>query len=138
MSTNTKALYSTHIFMLPFIFLEDVETVNDALTKHGLWNHCTFDAGKDHENYNEYIYFYEHVRKTLYSKKEMSEKQPAYYFEYRQQKGTYILELTDKKYTLDVVGISMRTFETGVGILSLELENRHYYQAKDVLKIKNI
>jgi hypothetical protein len=123
--------------MLPFIFLENVETVNDSLTRHGLWNYRMFDAGKNHENYNEYIYFYEHVRKTLYSKKEMSEKQAAYYFEYRQQRGKYILELMDTTYTLDVVGISMRTFKTGVGILALELENHQYFQSKDILKIND-
>ena len=132
-----KELFSTHILMLPFIFDEDVTKINQSLIKNGQWEYGKFDAGHGHENYNEYIYFYEHVRKTLYSDKDMTETQAAYYFEFKEQKGVYVLELSNKEYQLDIVGISMRTFDTGVGILSIELENSTYYQAKDILIIND-
>jgi len=133
----SKALCSTHIFMFPFIFMEDVQKVNEALVGEDRWQYRTFDTGRGHESYNEYVYFYEHVRKALYNNKAMGQKQSVYYFEYQEQRGEYILELFEKEYRLDIVGISMRTFQTGVGILALELENRDYFHPDDILKIND-
>lgn len=134
---NNKILHSTHILMLPFTFNKKVKDVNDALCEDKTWNYHTFDAGESHENYNEYIYFYEHVRKTLYGKKSVDETQVSYYFEHIKQRGTLDVVVAEKTYVLDIVGISMRTFETSVAIFSLELENTLYEEPEDVLVIND-
>jgi len=121
--------------MFPFVFNENVKEVNNALVKRGTWEYKQFHPEESTENYNEYIYFYEYVRKALYSKKEMKEEQTSYYFEYNEQKGKYILTVSDKEYTLAIDGISMRTFNTKVGILSIELLNYDYADAEDILVI---
>lgn len=123
--------------MFPFVFTDDVSAANNELTKNGLWQYKTFDVGSSTENYNEYIYFYDYVRKALYSDKHMDSKQTSYYFEYTHQSGEYILEVHDKKYLLDIAGISMRTFDTGVGILAIELDNLRYEDAESILIIND-
>ncbi len=132
-----KILSSTHILMLPFTFSGEVKAVNRALCKKGDWDYHTFDVGESHENYNEYIYFYEHVRKTLYGLKSLNETQASYYFEHKKQRGTLDVVVGEKTYVLDIVGISMRTFETSVAILTIELENTLYGEPKDVLSIND-
>jgi len=123
--------------MFPFVFTQEVKTVNEALTKDKCWEYKTFDVSESTQNYNEYIYFYEYVRKSLFSKKSMDEVQTSYYFEHKEQKGKYVLEVHDKEYTLSIDGISMRTFDTQVGILSLELLNHEYDNPEDILVIND-
>ena len=135
MEENT--LHSTHILMFPFVFTEEVETINEMLVKDKLWKYEKFEVEASTENYNEYIYFYEYVRKALYSDKPMKSKQTSYYFEYIEQFGKYILEVKNKQYELEIDGISMRTFNTGVGILSIELSNTKYYDPKSILIIND-
>ncbi|MEA1953568.1 MAG: CorA family divalent cation transporter [Campylobacterota bacterium] len=132
-----KTLHSTHILMFPFVFNEEPKIINEALVENSLWTYIPFDISKSQQNYNEYIYFYEYVRKALYSNKSMDEKQTSYYFEYKEQKGTYELEVNDKKYKLDIDGISMRTFDTNVGILSIELSNYEYRDPESILVIND-
>jgi len=132
-----QELISTHILMLPFMFDKEVSEVNKALVNKEQWVYKTFDAGQSHENYNEYIYFYEHVRQALYSHQNMTEPQAAYYFEYGIQKGKFELLVGEKSYLLDVEGISIRTFETGVAVLAIELENSTYSEAEDILCIND-
>ncbi|WP_027340307.1 hypothetical protein [Halonatronum saccharophilum] len=46
--------------------------------------------------------------------------------------------LVDKKdYSLDIAGITLRTYSSGVGILSFHLENNKYTNENDVLKIND-
>ncbi len=123
--------------MFPFVFTEEVKVVNASLVKNGLWKYKAFDVGENIQNYNEYIYFYEYVRQALYSKKNMNEEQTSYYFEYKEQKGKYILEVNNKHYTLHIDGISMRTFDTQVGILSVELLNYDYDSPEEILVIND-
>lgn len=132
-----QTIYSTHILMFPFIFSKDTETVNNALMNNKLWNYETFDAGESSEKYNEYIYFYEYVRKALYSKEPLTSKQTSYHFDFKEPNGKYILEVKDNKYELEVGKISMRTFNTGVGILSISLLNTRYHDPKSVLIIND-
>jgi hypothetical protein len=132
-----KTLHSTHILMFPFVFTKEVKEVNDALCLNNLWEYKKFDVGESTENYNEYIYFYEYVRKSLFSKKDVDEVQTSYYFEYKKQKGNYILGVHDKEYKLDIDGISMRTFDTNVGILSIELLNYTYSSPEEILVIND-
>jgi len=148
---ENATLYSTHILMLPVIFNRSIGDVNRAAAESG-WNYRPFRLNEHHENYNEYIYFYEHVRKVLYTKENMASAGAASscYFETPQQRGTFSFKMADTKdpesrevtetgktYHLDIVGLSLRTFTTQVGILSIELENHAYGDPEDVLVIND-
>lgn len=134
---SEKTLQSTHILMFPFVFTQEVKKVNSSLLQDKLWEYKKFDIAESTQNYNEYIYFYEYVRKTLFSTEPVDAVQTSYYFEYKEQKGRYILQVNDKKYTLDIDGISMRTFDTQVGILSIELLNYTYTDPEEILLIND-
>ncbi|MDP0505808.1 MAG: hypothetical protein Q7K47_01145 [Fusobacterium sp. JB019] len=108
-------------------------------------------------NYNEWVYFYKPVQKLLYNqknlkdltKKELKEKlknELSLYYSYegfdenKENIYTILIRKKDKKlkidslkiYNLKIVGISLRIFRTGVGILSFNLENYNYSDLKDI------
>ncbi len=133
-----KSLHSTHILMFPFLYESNTTEVNEKLMKSG-WIRKTFDPGANAENYSEYIYFYEYVRKALYqlTGDNKKQRQVSYYFEYHQQEGEFAFTVNQKTYTLQVAGVSMRTFNTHIGILSIELRNYSYYSPKEILLISD-
>lgn len=142
---------SYHAFMFPFRFdrkdkelFEDRISINAAfyqrLQADG-WEYVPFAVGQKSLLYNEYSYFTEPVRDTLYNKhKGFQEGESAYYFSKPLDKhATYTIEVRIKeeikRYTLKLTDISLRLFETGIGILVFEMENRDYTDFEDVLKI---
>jgi len=136
-----KSLVSTHIFMLPFTFNDTIAKVNTALRSAG-WIYKPFMFNEHHENYNEFVYFYDHVREVLYNhQKQIQNKHaPSYYFETPHQRGRFSFKMAGKEgksYHLNIVGVSLRTFITGVGILAIELENRDYRDERDILAIND-
>ncbi|MDY0403675.1 CorA family divalent cation transporter [Sulfurovum sp.] len=130
--------YSTHIFMFPFVMDKDIKEVNETLCgSESLWRRKTFDISESHEHYNEYIYFYDYVRKALYETEASDEKGISYYYEFKEQKGVFALKLPDDEFELAIDGVSLCTFDTGIGILSIELLNHNYKDADKVLKIND-
>jgi hypothetical protein len=124
-----KTLHSYHTFMFPFIF-------NEEKIDKNLWNYQEFTTDSV-ENYNEKYYFYKHVQDALYNKKE---KEPfiSKYFEYTKEKGTFTIATCAKgNYELELDGISLRVFNTGVAILAFNLKNNDYAEVEDVLAIND-
>lgn len=102
-------------------------------------------------SYNEYKYFHEYVRNTLFNRSEKekifdnSENQPISLYYEREVLPTDEMIIFVRKeengkkeiinYTLKIEHLSLRIFETGVGILSITLYN---YCAKDIDSILRI
>jgi len=126
-----KALHSYHTFMFPFIF--DKETIEEKL-----WNYKEFKVSTPKE-YNEKNYFYKHVQDALYNKRERgNEKFISKYFEYKEKQGTFTITTCSKgTYKLELDGISLRIFNTGVAILAFNLKNNYYKELEDVLAIND-
>ncbi len=129
---NIKDIKSTHIFMFPFVIKKDKkDNFKQTITKEFKQKEFLLDKV---ENYNEYIYFYPHVRDVLFR-----ENDSALYYEKelkKDKKHQYIINL--KKggvYTLDIENISLRIFNDSIGILSFHLNNYKYTNADDILKI---
>ncbi|MEG8947981.1 hypothetical protein [Rosettibacter firmus] len=97
--------------------------------------------------YNEYNYFYDYIRDALYTKEKLEElftKSYAHVSLYYERKTSptdeityYIKDQTPIIYTLKVNNVSLRIFETGIGILSLTLYNTCYKSFEDILKIND-
>ena len=118
---------SIHIFMFPFV-IKDKKEFEKKLDKE--WERKDFKFSKV-EYYNDYIYFYPHIRDVLFSKNDGI----ATYYEKNLKDGKYIINLLDGiKYELKIEDISLRVFNNSIGILSFHLIN-YDYDYLDILKI---
>jgi len=126
---RVKKLYSYHTFMFPFIF-EDEPNVSDE------WIGKEFKI-ENQRDYNEYVYFYEHVQDALFNKKDGTEEYISKYYEYIDQEGTFTIECKKGNYELEIDGISLRVFNTNVAIISFNLKNRKYRNSEDILAIND-
>ncbi len=103
--------------------------------------------------YNEHKYFHEYVRDTLFNKREKEKlfddpvDQPiSLYYEREVLSSDEMIIFVRKdnngkkeiiNYTLKVEHISLRIFETGIGILSITLYNTCYSDIDSVLRIND-
>ncbi|MEW6509181.1 MAG: hypothetical protein AB1432_15725 [Bacteroidota bacterium] len=163
-------IYSQHIFLFPFT-IELQEFVGEESSRERLriihnklnnskWEYKPFQISlevnrpenfpySDDEiwTYNEYNYFYDYIRDTLYTKEKSEElfadnkSHVSLYYEREIAPGDeityYIKGDIPIQFTLKVDNVSLRIFETGIGILSLTLYNTCYKSFEDVLKIND-
>jgi len=154
---NKTDIYSYHTFMLPFRFdkiVKEFGNTYDYYQKTGLedrikitlqmkemlekdgWEHHSFKI-QNQFDYNEYAYFYSFIRETLYNKSDFKENSTSYFFEKEYKGGQYNIKIDNKTYELELEGLSLRIFETGIAIFSIEVSNRKSSQSEmdDILKI---
>ena len=160
-----EELYSSHIFMFPFRFdynkhgfkhefefyrknninnRLNLEILNEMLINNQ-WIYEEFDieaSDEKHILYSEFAYFYDYARESIYNRHNFSPQSIANF--YRKpilEGGTYTIEICktkyreQKEYQLNISGISLRIFSTGVGILSIELDNYQYKEFQEILDI---
>ena len=152
---------SVHVFMFPFRFDKitgsppkgggvhdyykevdfDERTKIDGTLKAKLseskWRYRSFAIESD-TAYNEYSYFHDFVRDTLFNRGDFTQNRTSYYFEKEGTAGSYIIETEGKSYELDLGDISLHLFDTGVGILSFHLQNSRYDDLEDILLINDL
>lgn len=150
-------MFSHHYFMFPFRFDFIKEAFTDrhsyykkydfdqrvriddflkkALEKDG-WEYQRFQI-KDALDYNELVYFYDFVKDALFNTQDFDKNATSYYFEKKdaRDKSFCINILDGKTYDLKIDSITLRLFDTGVGILAFELENEKYSDIEDILLI---
>ena len=154
-------LYSSHIFMFPFRFdwneegfenefafyqkqpidkrvAFNLKKFQEHLSKE--WEYKSFNLTDRPDLYNEYAYFYDYARDAIYNQNE-SEDSISYFFEKDKKElinATYTISVKDKKsYELNITGLSLRVFHSGVAILAIELENHDYENFNDILRIND-
>jgi len=158
-------LHSSHIFMFPFRFdwneqgfskEYDFYKSNDIANRIALKNLNTQLEQKGWEckpfkienAYSEYAYFYDYARDAIYNLDDFSETAISNYYEkndfngkifelniQKKGSGNYITEASS--YKLQITGLSLRVFNSGVAILSLELANHEYDKLSDILRIND-
>lgn len=133
------SVYSYHTFMFPFRWENEPIDVEN----HG-WKYQKFDISESCEAYNEYHYFHEFVQRTLYNDSDSVDRNdPSSYFEkkeYENQKFEFTIRVdqnTTRSIDLIIDGVSLRTFETGVAVLSINLKNIEHRRFDDVLVIND-
>lgn len=156
-------LYSYHAFLFPFEWQytgKDFATAgfeqktNLAQIKKwveaGNWDRKFFEPNESVLQYNEYNYFYDFARDILYDQKtgetDPSTKEDggfmANYF-YRIEPDTAFYRITaptqngPKEYRLHIDSIVLHIYSTGVGVISIHLNNREKEQSspEDILMI---
>lgn len=153
-------LYSYHIFLFPFK-MRFADKCEDKTLKpnEDKWEPKPFKI-ENPENYNEYIYFYDFVRESIFDVEKpvqpfeykLSEKveKLVQCFEYKLSEKTanftprYKIGITScdkkgqKEYLLPIDKITLAIYEKeGIGILSFFLQNNDYPYQKDILNIND-
>ena len=110
---------------------------NKKITDCG-WTYKPFNVDSD-LTYNQYNYFYDFVKKSLYNtNKDFSEEQIIYSYEKESLANSKLkLNITDTIYNLDLEKVELKIFNTGIGLLCLNIANHNYNNFDDILKIND-
>ncbi len=144
---------STHIFMFPFTWytenkkneLADVKKIldNNEVWKTKKFSYTNenadppFNYSDETERYNSGNYFYPYVHEIFSSE---TKNDISIYYERADLSGkNYKITINEKvekkEYSLNIQGVSLRLFRTGVGIISFHLKNYEYDDIEDINKI---
>jgi len=138
-----EKIISQHIFMFPFRLKKDytLGDLKENLVKEG-WKYKPFELkwgdASVATKYNEWVYFHEYVRSALFEDSKGEDNISIYLERDIPEKARIVLHIKDGMvYTLPIKRISLRLFETNVGILTIEVLNYDYRDVKDVLIIND-
>lgn len=155
-------VYSYHTFMFPFLY-EMNKTTRKKFEKccHPGWFADVWEPEKMNEAvyYSQYHYFNEAAHNAIYMTEDSDDvivrnlrfdllsltetvpkANPARENDRPKNVGNpirYVICKDGKKYFLDVNAIRMKLYNTGVGILIFELENREHPAENDVIRIND-
>ncbi len=146
------SLYSYHIFMFPFQWepksreekpFSERFNLNDLQPRlNSSWQNYPVPANDDYatELYNEKNFFYKFVHKALYD----TGNEPLPVIRHYERKEAYNGELEyeigvkangQDTYRLKLKSIGLDLFSTGTGVLIFYIENQHYAEMRDVMRI---
>lgn len=110
-----------------------------------LWKRTFFKIDGKAENFNEFHYYHSFASKTMFDLQQKSERNVSdidenkvmVYYEIETNPNTdrYIIKTQSEDYKLVLSGISLHVFNSGVAILTFNVENHEYDNLSDVLKI---
>ena len=112
-----KKIYSYHIFMLPFIFKEKNKIIKN-------WQKTTYNI-----DYSQQAYFHSFFKNSIYKNIEI----------YTQEKfkNSKIIMKKSKVYELVLEEVTLRLFDTDIGILTFKIKNENYFDTKSILEIND-
>ncbi|MCD4764626.1 MAG: CorA family divalent cation transporter [Desulfobacterales bacterium] len=129
----------------------DIANIFNAFEESG-WEYKEYVPDETPANYSEYFYFHKYVRNAVFEKKNLDTVKKlfksnndkleviSYYFGRKTDQESYIefhLKNREEPYHLSIDHISLRLFETGIGIIAIELLNYNYEEIKDILHIND-
>lgn len=148
-------LHSKHIFLFPFRWevkkkehSEDLpigkKTILTDLYKKvdpKYWDAFKYSPKIDDgfNTYNEFSYFYDHARDVL-NISPRQEYVKVKQFKYKiSASSTYCIDInnTGKEYTLQITDVLLNVYESGIGVLSLHLNNTSYSDFDTILLIND-
>jgi len=119
-----------------------IEKLHNKLQENR-WTYKKFEieGDKKHLLYNEYAYFYDYARDALYNSDATFDTDAiSHFYEQDEIEGeAFTLKIRKRKkpYRLNIKSVTLRIFNTGIGVLAIELENRTYTQLADILNIND-
>lgn len=134
---------SEHIFMFPFIWESKKSEMLDKAfksisnCKNGDWERVKLSENDNEKPdiYNEQNYFYPFIHDTIYDTKEGSHIRHFERVEPKSKDVKYVIAIKGKTYSLPVKKMHLNFYSTGVGVLSLFIENNEYSDEIDILNI---
>ncbi len=150
-----ERVISQHIFMFPFRIKDKrkinsgneypatkTEDIINAFKGTG-WKSSSFTSEFTTSKYSEYFYFHEYARDAIFGSRDNKENSISYHFERfdsgELKEGSMMLYIRgrDEPYKLQLDHVSLRVFETGIGILTIQAMNFRYPSIDDVLLIND-
>ncbi|OON91761.1 MAG: hypothetical protein ATN33_08635 [Epulopiscium sp. Nele67-Bin001] len=136
-----KTPISEHIFLLPFAWtlntnnkgynFKPQEQIKSNIFDHIQgWRKESFFINSD-ETYNEFVYFYKPVRTMLYPEN-------SYSYAYVNDNSNCLIYVNNMKYNLKIRRINLKFVKSGIGILSIYLENYTYNEELDIRAINSV
>ena len=128
-TTNEKSFLSQRSNLVNF---------HNIFTKCNTLKRSIFNLNEDKQKYNEFIYFHSFARTVLYdSDASHFENKTTLFYEITGNEGDYfqIETLENNSFKLSFKSIKLHVFNTGVGLLSFNLENYTYNNEHDILCI---
>ena len=124
----------------------DLDALHQKLTDNG-WKYEEFKIEQNDEQdllYNEFAYFYDYAREALYNLTDFSKDAISNFYRKESiQKGIFEIDIKGKEkypettYRLEIDGITLRVFSSGIAILGIELLNKEYNSFRDILRIND-
>jgi len=116
------------------------------LEENSLWERKFYKINSQTESFNENIYFHAYVNRSIFDEQQMDEKTTreinkskiTLYYEIDTNKEIDYYKIdtkNDGNFKLNLCGISLHVVNTGIAILTINLENYSYPEKKDVLLI---
>ncbi len=161
---SKKEVYSYHTFIFPFLWNDGGKVKRKRFEKclnNDIWKLDLFgsyrsdDSNVQREDYSAYQYFNNAARSVIYTFSD-SEKEFVRCFRclpdlFKDEKNTVEYRITkcikkyengkeieyNVEYKLRVNGVKLKLYNTGIGMLVYELENRDYTSIDDVNKIND-
>ncbi len=132
---------SEHIFLFPFAWtlntnnkdynFKPQEQIKSKIFDHIQgWSRESFFINSD-ETYNEFVYFYKPVRAMLYP-------QNSYNYAAVNEASNCLIDINNITYNLNIKRITLRFVKSGIGILSIYLENYSYTEELDIRAINSV
>ncbi len=128
----------------------DLKKFRELLIKSNIkWKRKFFRINGQAENFNEIHYFHAYAASTMFDLQQVQEKDETlihnnkvmvyYELEVEPEIDRYIISVADyqkqETYTLHLTGISLHVYDTGVTILTINVENHDYDKKQDILYI---
>lgn len=128
----------------------DLKKFRELLVKsNSKWKRRFFRINGQVENFNEIHYFHAYASSTMFDLQRVQEKDESmiynnkvmvyYELEVEPETDRYIISVADHQkqeiYTLHLTGISLHVYDTGVAILTINVENHDYDKKQDILYI---
>jgi len=110
---------SYHIFMLPFIFDKDKKSY---IIKN--WQKTTYDI-----DYNQQAYFHSFFKNSIYKNMEI--------YTQNKFKDAKVILKKSQVYELILEDVTLRLFDTDIGILTFKIKNKNYFDIKSILEIND-
>lgn len=112
-------IISYHTFMLPFIVKDKAEIING-------WSKSNYDV-----DYNESTYFHSFFKNSMF------EKNVEFYKKQNLENQELIIKTSKNEYKLNLENINLRVFDTGIAILTINIENKTYKEIDDILEVND-
>lgn len=154
-----EKVLSHHLFLFPFTLYPVKEAASPeahgfmaavaaALTAQG-WQETRFAPETDNLKYSEYVYFHPFVRPALFGG--ISDANPVlrYFSLPVSDDDEFVIEVKtqddetpgkyhQREYRLKVAGISLRLYETRIGVICFDLLNLEHPERDDVIRINDL
>lgn len=139
--SEEKPILSQHLFLFPFVVTckekskFDRKDTQELLVKKDGWKESKFAPSK---NFSEYVYFHKYVRESAFNDESKTSFSDYYQKDCSAGDRLNIYYSPDKCYELQLEYLSLHIFETGIGILTIQVQNCDYPGLEDVLKINDL